>query len=291
MSIKGIEKKVNYKFNWTVKNVFLNIVKWFLIIFFAVYTLFPLIWLLITSLKTNAEYFANPFSLPAVPQWQNFVNAFTQANLGRMIWNSVTVAFVGTLLNVTVASMASYSLSRFAFRGREVVFAAISAGIMVPLNALMVPYFTIFSKLRLIDNLISLRILYAAIGLPISIFIIRGFMDSFPVEIEEAAIIDGCGFYGRFFRIIIPLIKTGLVTAATFQFITCWNEFVYANLLTSSPHLKMIQIGIRYFTNQFTTDYVSMYAAIVIAIVPSILIYTIFQKHVVSGLTAGAVKG
>ncbi|MFT4145403.1 MAG: carbohydrate ABC transporter permease [Mobilitalea sp.] len=291
MSKKVKEQEISYKFIWTPKNVALNILKWFLIIFFAIYTLFPLVWLAVTSLKTNAEYFANPFSLPAIPQWQNFLNAFTQANLGQMIWNSLTVAFIGTILNISVASMASYALSRFAFRGREIIFAALSAGIMVPLNALMVPYFTIFSKLGLIDNLFSLRILYAAIGLPISIFIIRGFMDSFPVEIEEAAIIDGCGFFGRFFRMVLPLVKSGLVTAATFQFITCWNEFVYANLLTSSPRLKTIQIGIRYFTNQFTTDYVSMYAAIVIAIIPSILIYAIFQKHVIAGLTAGAVKG
>lgn len=291
MSKKVKEMDVSYKFIWTPKNVVLNIIKWILILFFALYTIFPLLWLMLTSLKTNAEYFANPFSLPSVLQWQNFAKAFTQANLGQMIWNSLTVAFVGTFLNVIIASMASYALSRFRFRGREIIFAALSAGIMVPLNALMVPYFTIFSKLGMIDNLMSLRILYASIGLPISIFIIRGFMDSFPVEIEEAAVIDGCGFYGRFFRMVLPLVKSGLVTAGTFQFITCWNEFVYANLLTSSPQLKTIQIGIRYFTNQFTTDYVSMYAAIVIAIIPSILIYAIFQKNVIAGLTAGAVKG
>lgn len=288
---KAIVKEKKLKFIWSPGNVGLATVKWFLIIFFALYTLFPLLWLLMTSLKTNAEYFSNPFLFPAVPQWKNFMVAFTQANLGQMIFNSITVSMFGTLLNVAVASMASYAISRFRFRGREIIFALFSAGIMVPLNALMVPYFTIFNKVGLIDNLISLRILYAAIGLPISMFIIRGFMDSFPTEIEEAAIIDGCGFYGRFFKIMLPLVKTGLVTAGTFQFITCWNEFVYANLLTSSPGLKTIQIGIRYFTNQFTTDYVSMYAAIVIAIIPSILIYAIFQKHVISGLTAGAVKG
>lgn len=269
----------------------LGIVKWILIIFFALYTLFPLIWLFITSLKTNAEYFASPFSLPAVPQFQNYVNAITQANLGQMVFNSVTVAVIATVINVLAASMASYAISRFKFKGREILFALFSAGIMVPLNAMMVPYYTIFSKVGLLDSLNSLRILYAAIGIPTSTFIIRGFMDSFPLEIEEAAYVDGCGFFGRFFKIVLPLTKTGLVTAATFQFITCWNEFVYANLLTSSPTKKTIQIGIRYFTNQFTTDYVSMYAAIIVAIVPSIVIYMLFQEQIISGLTAGAVKG
>lgn len=275
----------------SVKKGLLGFLKWFLIIFFAVYTLFPLVWLFITSLKTNAEYFDNPFSLPMVPQIQNYINAFTQANLGQMIFNSVTVALIATFVNIMAAAMASYAISRFQFKGREVIFAMFSAGVMVPLNALMVPYFTIFSKVGLLNSLNSLRILYAAIGLPLSVFIVRGFMDSFPREIEEAAYVDGCGFYGRFFKIVLPLTKTGLVTAATFQFLTCWNEFVYANLLTSSPETKTIQIGIRYFTNQFTTDYVSMYAAIVIAIIPSIVGYMLFQEQIISGLTSGAVKG
>lgn len=268
-----------------------KVAKWFLILFFAFYTLFPLLWLLITSLKTNAEYFANPFSLPGIPQFSNYMNAFKRANLGRMIVNSITVALAATFANAMIASMAAYAISRFKFKGREAIFALLSAGVMVPLNALMVPYFTIFSKIGLLDSLNALRILYTAIGLPISIFIMRGFMDSFPVEIEEAAYIDGCGFFRRYFLIVLPLTKTGLVTAATFQFITCWNEFVYANLLTSSPRTQTIQIGIRYFTNQFTTDYVSMYAAIIIAIVPSVLGYVLFQEKVIAGLTSGAVKG
>lgn len=288
MEKQAIKNSVKEKV--TLTKIILNVVKWFLIIFFALYTLFPLLWLVITSLKTNAEYFDNPFSLPAVLQFQNYVNAFNQANLGQMIVNSVTVAIAATFINVMAAAMASYAISRFKFKGREILFALFSAGIMVPLNALMVPYFTIFSKIGLLDSLNSLRILYAAIGIPVSTFIIRGFMDSFPLEIEEAAYIDGCGFFGRFFKIVLPLVKTGLMTAATFQFLTCWNEFVYANLLTSSPSTKTIQIGIRYFTNQFTTDYVSMYAAIVIAIIPSIVGYILFQERVISGLTSGAVK-
>lgn len=274
-----------------IKDGIFQIIKWVLILFFTIYTLFPLVWLFITSLKTNAEYYNNPFTLPAVPQFQNYVNAITQANLFRMIWNSVSIAVLSVLLNLFVASLAAYTLSRFRFRGREAIFVLLSAGIMVPLNALMVPYYVIINRVHLYDSLNALRIVYAAIGLPISVFIIRGFMDSVPDEIEEAAYVDGCGFFGRFFKIILPLSRTGIVTAGTFQFITCWNEFVYANLLTSSPEHKTIQLGIRYFTNQFTTDYVSMYAAIVVAIVPSIIIYVLFQEQIVSGLTAGATKG
>ena len=268
-----------------------DIVKWFLIIIFAAYCLFPLIWLFVTSLKTNAEYFADPFSFPQTLQFVNYVNAWTQANLGRMIFNSVLVSLTASFINVFVCAMLAYVIGRYEFKGRNLIFTLFSVGVLIPLNALMVPYFVIFSKIGLLDSLAALIILYSAIILPVSTMIITGFMRGLPDEIEEAAVIDGCGFVQRFFSIVLPLTRSGLVTAATFAFITAWNEFVYANLLTSSPNSKTIQIGIRYFTNQFTTDYVSMYAAIIISIAPSILMYILFQKQVMSGLTSGAVKG
>jgi len=268
-----------------------GVLKWILLIYFAMYTLFPLIWLFISSFKTNTELFADPFSLPAVWQIGNYINALKVSGLIKMMGNSILIGGLSTVLNVLCASMLAYCLSRFRFKGRETIFTFFAAGILVPLNALMVPYFVIISKIGLYDTHAGLILLYSAIGIPMSTFIIRGLMDSLSREIEEAAYIDGCGFFGRYFRIILPLSRNGLVTAATFQFLTCWNEFVFANLLTSSQNVRTIQLGIRYFTNQFSTDFVSMYAAIVISIVPSIVGYMIFQKQIVSGLTSGAVKG
>ena len=274
------------------KELVLAIVRWILIIFFAVYTLFPLIWLVISSLKTNFEFLAqSPFSLPAKPQCSNYINALTVAGLGRMLLNSVFVGLLATLLNVVIASMSAYCISRFRFRGREKIFTLFTAGILVPLNALMVPYFVIINRLGLYNTYGGMILLYCAIGIPMSTFLIRGLMDSIPMEVEEAAYIDGCGFFGRFFHILLPLSRTGIVTAATFEFLTCWNEFVFANLIVSSEKLRTIQVGIRYFTNQFSTDYVSMYAAIVISIIPSILGYILFQEQIIAGMTSGAVKG
>ena len=175
--------------------------------------------------------------------------------------------------------------------GGESVYTLFTAGILVPLSALMVPYFVIINKLGLYNTYGGMILLYSAIGIPMSTFLIRGLMDSIPMDLEEAAYIDGCGFYGRFFHIILPLSRTGIVTAATFQFLTCWNEFIFANLIVSSEKLRTIQVGIRYFTNQFSTDYVSMYAAIVISIVPSIVGYVLFQEQIIAGMTSGAVKG
>jgi len=268
-----------------------KVLKWILMLFFAFYTLFPLIWLIISSFKTNTELFGDPFSLPAIWQIDNYINAFKVSGLLKMMGNSVIIGGLSTVLNVLCASMLAYCLSRFHFRGREAIFTFFAAGILVPLNALMVPYYVIISQIGLYNTHAGLILLYSAIGIPMSTFIIRGLMDSLSREIEEAAYIDGCGFFGRYFRIILPLSRNGIVTAATFQFLTCWNEFVFANLLTSSQNVRTIQLGIRYFTNQFSTDFVSMYAAIVISIVPSIIGYMIFQKQIVSGLTSGAVKG
>jgi raffinose/stachyose/melibiose transport system permease protein len=274
------------------KELILAILRWILIIFFAVYTLFPLLWLLSSSLKTNFEFLTkSPFALPAKPQWINFKNALTVAGLGRMLLNSVFVGIVATLVNVIIASMGAYCISRFRFRGRESIYTLFTAGILVPLSALMVPYFVIINKLGLYNTYGGMILLYSAIGIPMSTFLIRGLMDSIPMDLEEAAYIDGCGFYGRFFHIILPLSRTGIVTAATFQFLTCWNEFIFANLIVSSEKLRTIQVGIRYFTNQFSTDYVSMYAAIVISIVPSIIGYVLFQEQIIAGMTSGAVKG
>ena len=274
------------------KELILAILRWILIIFFAVYTLFPLVWLVISSLKTNFEFLAgSPFALPKVPQWVNYTNALTVAGLGRMLFNSVFVGLSATVVNIIVASMGAYCISRFLFAGRERIFTLFTAGILVPLNALMVPYFIIINKLGLYNTYGGMILLYCAIGIPMSTFLIRGLMDSIPMELEEAAYIDGCGFFGRFFHIILPLSRTGIVTAATFEFLTCWNEFVFANLIVSSEKLRTIQVGIRYFTNQFSTDYVSMYAAIVISIVPSIIGYVLFQEQIIAGMTSGAVKG
>lgn len=275
----------------TPLSIFLKILMWIFLIALFVYAVFPVLWLFISSLKTNRELNASAFSLPEIPQWGNYVTAYVSSGIGRMILNSIVISLVGTLLNVLITSMAGYAISRFDFRGSKALHTMFSIGILVPLNALMVPYFIIVKTLGLYDSYGGLILVYTAIGVPISTFIITGFMKSIPKELEEAAVIDGASFYRRFIDIVFPLARTGVVTAGTFQFLTCWNEFVYANLLTSSQLVRTVQLGIRYFTNQFSTDYVSMYAAIIISMIPSILAYTLFQEQIIAGLTNGAVKG
>jgi raffinose/stachyose/melibiose transport system permease protein len=143
----------------------------------------------------------------------------------------------------------------------------------------------------LYNTLLALILVYTAVNIPVSIFLVTAFMKSIPKELEEAAIMDGCGFFKRFSMIILPLSRSGIVTAATFCFIYSWNEFVMAMLLTSSVESRTIQLGIKFFSSQFITDYSSMYAAVIITIIPSILGYVFLHDKIIGGLTTGGVKG
>mgnify|MGYP006299879871 FL=1 len=262
-----------------------------MLIFFLFSTFIPLAWLLVGSLKTNLELQTEPFSLPDVPQFSNYVEAVQISSLHRLFLNSVFVSGLSTVVNLLVVSMAAYVFSRFRFRFQNALLNLILAGVLVPIVALMVPYFRIITTIGVYDTLWALVITYSGINIPISLFLVHGFMKTIPKELEEASIIDGCGFFQRYSRIVLPLSKLGLVTAGTFAFLFSWNEFVYALLLTASERSRTLQLGIRFFTSQFRTDYTSMYAAIVIAIIPMIIVYIILHERIIKGLTAGAVKG
>jgi len=281
----------NDRINLYKSKTFKNAIMWIVLGFFLFYTIAPLVWLVISSLKTNGELMGAPLALPKTLQFQNYKNAFEVSGLGRLFLNSIIVSITATILNVIVSSMASYAIARYDFKGKELIFTLISAGIMVPVSALMVPVFILIKNLGLYDTKLALILTYSAMGLPLSIFIIRGFMNTIPKELEEAGVLDGCNFYQKFYKIILPLSRAGIVTAITFQFLYCWNEFIYAMLLTSSQTNRTVQVGIRFFSNQFTTDYTSMFAAITISIIPAIAGYILFQRQIISGLTSGAVKG
>jgi len=265
--------------------------KWAVLLFFLVFTFLPLLWLFITSFKTNFELLTSPLSLPATWQFQNYINAFQLSDLHLLFVHSVLVSFLSMGLNILVASMAAYVLSRYHFGFNNVILSILLAGILIPIIALMVPYFKLISRSGLYDSLMALILTYAAINIPISVFLIHGFMGAIPKELEEAAVIDGCSFTQRYSRIILPLSKLGIVTAGTFVFLYSWNEFIYALLLTSSVRARTLQLGIRFFKSQFVSDYTSMYAALVITIIPSILVYVLLHDKIIQGLTSGALKG
>lgn len=275
----------------TPTDVIAKIAKWAVLIFFLFSTFVPLVWLLVGSLKTNLELQTEPFSLPDAPQFVNYVNAVEISGLHRLFLNSLFVSGASTVINLIIVSMAAYVFSRFNFKFQNAILNLILAGVLVPIVALMVPYFRLITSIGVYDTLWALVITYSGINIPISLFLVHGFMKTIPKELEEASIIDGCGFFQRYARIVLPLSKLGLVTAGTFAFLFSWNEFIYALLLTASEKSRTLQLGIRFFTSQFRTDYTSMYAAIIIAIIPMIIVYITLHERIIKGLTAGAVKG
>jgi len=274
-----------------VKRVIFTILKWFVLIFFLVIAVLPIVWLVIASLKTNLEIETGAFTLPKIPQFNNYVEALAVSGLPRLFLNSCIVAFFAVGFNLFVTSLAAFVLAREKFFGRNVIHTILTAGVLIPIIAFMVPYFSLITTLKLYDTLLSLILVYAAVNIPVSIFLITSFMQSIPKELEEAAVIDGCGFFSRYFKIILPLSQSGLVTAGTFCFIYSWNEFVMSMLLTSSENSRTIQLGIRYFQNQFLTNWGPMFAAVILAMIPSIIVYMLMHDRIIEGLTAGSVKG
>lgn len=268
-----------------------NTLKWILLIALLSIALLPLFWLLVSSLRTNLELQTNPFGWPAKLQWGNYAKALSMASLPRLLFNSIVVAASAVVLNSLVTAMGSFILAREHFKGRDVIYTILTAGVLVPVISFMVPYFSLITKAGLYNKLLALVLVYTAVNIPVSIFLVTAFMKSIPRELEEASIIDGCSFFRRFASIILPLSRSGLVTAATFCFIYSWNEFLMAMLLTSSIESRTIQLGIKFFSSQFITDYSSMYAAVIITIIPSIAGYAFLHDKIIGGLTAGGVKG
>lgn len=275
----------------TVTDIVAKFFKWFVLIFFLVMTFVPLLYLVISSFKTNLALQVHPFSLPAVWKVSNYVEAVKISGLPLLFVHSVIISVLATGVNLVATTMGAFALSRERFRHQNLLLNFILAGVLVPIIAFMVPYFKLVSGMKLYDTVWGLMLTYAAINVPISLFLIHGFMGSIPIELEEAGIMDGCSFWQRYAKIILPLSKLGLVTAGTFVFLFAWNEFIYALLLTSSLKSRTLQLGIRFFKSQFITDYTSMYAAITLTIIPSIAVYIFFHERIIKGLTSGAVKG
>lgn len=274
-----------------IVDTLLKVAKWGILVAFFLFTLMPLLWLVLSSFKTNTELLTAPFAFPEVWQFVNYANAIRVAGLPGLFMNSVIVSSSSTVLAMIVTSMAAFVFARETFRFQSAIMNTVVAGVLVPIVALMVPYFRLISNLGLHDTLLALIITYTAINIPISLFLLHGFMKIIPRELEEAAVMDGCSFVQRYTRIVFPLSRLGLVTAGTFVFLFSWNEFIYAMLLTSSRATRTLQLGIRFFVTQFFTDYTSMFAAIVLTVIPSIIVYISFHDKIILGLTSGAMKG
>lgn len=251
----------------------------------------PLVWMLTVSFKTNAEVMGNPFSLPETLQWINYQEAWTLGKLGVAMVNSVLVCGVTLVVSLLFGAMAAFAIARMRWKLSEATHTFFMIGMMVPVHCVLIPLFVRFAKLGLTDSRLGLMLPYITFSLPMTIFLLTGFFKGIPAELFESAAMDGCGIYGCFFKIALPLCKTGFFVSGLMSFVGNWNELLLALVFISTPEKKTLPVTLTYFVGPYATNYVQMFAAIIIAIAPTVVVYCMFSNQIVEGLTAGAVKG
>ena len=253
--------------------------------------LFPIVWVVLSSFKTNREILSNGLQLPSTFSFSGYKQALEMAPMLKFFVNSLIVSFASTALNVFILAMAGYVFAKKKFRFKNLIFGILSLSMVIPSTALMSPVYTVITKLHLYDTKMALILVYTALNMPISLMILRSAFAAIPTELEEAAYIDGAGFFRTFWQVMMPCAKGGLASAAVLAFLGSWNEFTFALLLTSSTSTRTLPLSLSYFTSQFSFNYTAMFAAITIAVLPSIIVFSLFQEQVCSSLTAGSVKG
>ncbi|MCI5874887.1 MAG: carbohydrate ABC transporter permease [Clostridiales bacterium] len=273
------------KFSFSMTLIYL-----FLIVLAFIY-IAPLVWMLFVSLKDNAEIFTSPFALPQRIQWENYTFAWTAGYLGKATLNSTIVCATALILSLLVGSMAAFAIARMRWKYSKLVMTYFLIGMMVPVHCVLIPLFKTFSGIGLYNNLVGLIIPYVTFSLPITIFIMVGFFENMPRELFEAACMDGCSIYKCFSTIAVPLSKTGLFVTGLMSFVANWNELLLAMVFISDDTKKTLPVSLSKFVGPYNTNYVQMFAAIIIAIIPTIIVYCCFSNQIVEGLTTGAVKG
>jgi len=251
---------------------------------------FPMVWMVMSSFKTNQAIFASPFSLPETIDLSRWVDAWEVGNLGRYALNSAIVTGTSVFLILVIGSAAAFAFSRYRFKGRALAMGLFALGLLLPLQSYFIAQSNLFTQLAITDTRWALIIPYTAMGLPLAIFLLKVYLDALPEELFEAAHIDGAGD-GRVFRqLALPLLRPGLATVAIFSALFAWNEFLLALLYIQDDNLKTIPTGLLAFSSRYTTDYSLLFSALSIVTIPLIVIYVVFNRHITEGITAGSVK-
>ena len=261
----------------------------------------PVAWVFMASFKRNAEFIGkgtNPWTLPEQLQWQNFVTAFVDAEMGKFFLNSVIITALSLVILLVIALPAAYALSRFNFRGKKVLNIAFMAGLFVNINYIVVPIFLMLSGANrmlgvdfFLDNRLLLSIIYASSSLSFSIYLLSGYFKTLPKGYEEAAYIDGCGYFKTMVQIMIPMAKPSIITVILFQFLSFWNEYIIAFTLMDENSTLAVGLKNLMAVERTATNYGIMYAGLVIVMIPVLILYICVQKQLTKGMTLGGLKG
>ena len=260
--------------------------------FWSLFTIFIILWVIMSSLKTNKELFTDVWALPTQLHFENYTKALFAVDMEYYFLNSLLVVLTSVLVILMLSAPAAYVLSRKKFKGSTWFMLAFIAGIGIPIPLLFIPLFIIMTTLKINNTLLGLGVLFIALSLPFTVFMLSGFFTSLPVELEEAAIIDGASDFQVFFRVMLPLGLPGLITAAIFNFIGLWNEYQLALVFLNDPDKSTLSLGLYSLSNgmEYTGDWVGLMAGVVIVMIPTIILYIILSERMISGITMGAVK-
>lgn len=253
-------------------------------------SLMPTVWVMLSSLKTGPQVYSGTGFLPSPATFQGYIDAFTEINLHTYVLNTLLYATGGTIGAVAVAFLAAYPLARYAFLGKNFLVAMFSMALAIPLVGLATPVFFVVRELDMFDSRIGLMIFYAALEFPFSFIVMRSFLLSLPAGIEEAARIDGAGYFTTLRLIILPLSRPAIATVSVVAFVKIWNEFFFANLLTVTQSNHNVQLALAGFKSQFGHNVTGAMAGATIIMLVPIGLFLLLQRQVIAGLTTGAVK-
>lgn len=256
----------------------------------AVVSLLPTVWVMLSSFKTATQIYSGDGFWPSPLTFQGYVDAFTQIHVHTFVANTAMYAGLGTLGALTIAFLAAYPLSRYAFFGKTFLVATFSLALAIPLVGLATPVFFVVRELGMFDSKVGLTVFYAALEFPFTFIVLRSFLLSLPPELEEAAVMDGAGYFTLLRRIVLPLSRPAIATVAVVAFVKIWNEFFFANLLTVSQGNHNVQLALAGFKSEFGFNVTGALAGATIVMLVPIALFLILQRQVIAGLTAGAVK-
>lgn len=269
----------------------LTILKYMILVLFLIACLYPLLWLIMNSFKTQEELFTNTWGFPRVWTLENYKHAVVDGKIGIYFLNSVVVSVISVAGTIVLSVMASYGVTRLKWKLSKTTLSIFLLGLMIPAYGSVIPLYSIFNKMGILNTYLAVIIPHITFALPTAIFILTGFFIAVPRELEEAAIIDGCSLFQAFRRVVTPVAVPGIVTVTVISFINIWNDLLFSQIFLTDKKKMPLPIGLTEFQGIYSTDYVGMIAAIVITVIPVIIVYVILHEKIIDGMIAGAVKG
>jgi len=269
-----------------------KILPYIVVIIGIIYVIVPFLWIISTSFKPKGDIFSNPVVyIPKSPTVQNFIDAWTKEPLGRWYVNTIIVSVGSTAIAIFLSMLAGYGFSRFPIKGKGILLTSILFSYMFPICLIILPYFVMMSALHLVNTYLGLIITYLSSSLPFAIWMLKGFFDSIPPEMDQAAMIDGCNRVSAFFRIIVPIAAPGISAATLYSFLVAWNNYFISLIMITKDNMLTLNVGLTKFIAETGVEWGPLNAVALLTSLPIIVAFLFFEKYMVAGMSAGAVKG